>query len=204
MKDVVDRYKISEIFYSIQGEGALAGTPAIFVRFYGCNLNCKFCDEPLHKEVYREMDKESILDMLEDFPSKFVVITGGEPSLQDLNDLIRFLQSKGYFVAVETNGYDFGNIASADWITYSPKTVNIVTHPLVKEYKFVVKRGQPIVHILELTEDTELMQRSYVFVQPEADKDKLNKENIEFCIELVKVFPFLSLSMQLHKLLEIS
>ena len=72
--------KINEIFYSIQGEGFHAGTPAIFVRFSGCNLKCSFCDTK-HEE-FKYMNDEDILQEIHSYPCRFVILTGGEPMQQ--------------------------------------------------------------------------------------------------------------------------
>lgn len=72
--------KINEIFYSLQGEGRYAGTPAVFVRFSGCNLRCGFCDTSHDSGV--DMTCEEIVDHIERYPAKRVILTGGEPTLQ--------------------------------------------------------------------------------------------------------------------------
>lgn len=72
--------RINEIFYSLQGEGRNMGRAAIFVRFSGCNLKCSFCDTDFAS--YEQLDDEEILRRISNFPSRFVVLTGGEPSLQ--------------------------------------------------------------------------------------------------------------------------
>lgn len=110
--------KINEIFYSIQGEGFHAGTPAIFIRFSGCNLKCPFCDTK-HQDG-EEMSISDIIEEISVMKSKFVVLTGGEPTLQINEELIKELHAHGYYIAVETNGtkellYD------VDWVTCSPK-----------------------------------------------------------------------------------
>lgn len=198
-------YKISEIFYSLQGEGALAGRPANFIRFYGCNLKCDFCDEPLHNEIYREMSVDDILNELENSPSIFVVLTGGEPSLYNLTDLIDVLKDKGYFVAVETNGYNFNNIYNADWITYSPKSPKIQYNGLIDEYKFVVDKMTDLTPIFDIIQTCrEKNSDALIYIQPKADGSCVNKENIDFCVEIVKNIPDLKLSLQIHKMIGIA
>ena len=71
--------KINEIFYSLQGEGFHTGTPAVFVRFSGCNLRCSFCDTR-HEEGVMMTDEE-IVEKVSSFPARIVILTGGEPSL---------------------------------------------------------------------------------------------------------------------------
>ena len=72
--------RINDIFYSLQGEGRNTGRAAIFIRFAGCNLRCSFCDTQFNE--YREMTDEQILNEIAQYPSRFVVLTGGEPTLQ--------------------------------------------------------------------------------------------------------------------------
>jgi 7-carboxy-7-deazaguanine synthase len=98
--------RILEIFYSIQGEGKDQGKPAIFIRFAGCNLDCKWCDTPGSHDPGKQMDLTGILEEAGKFPCKNICITGGEPLLQlpGLLDLLGELCSRGYSVGIETNG----------------------------------------------------------------------------------------------------
>lgn len=108
--------KVHEIFRSIQGEGKRAGTPMTFVRLYGCNLSCHFCDAL--QDGYTEMSIEEIIDNVED---KWVCITGGEPTIhKNLRKLVSSLQERRYYVALETNGLN--NAPYANWICVSPKS----------------------------------------------------------------------------------
>ncbi len=192
--------KISEIFYSLQGEGYHTGRAAIFIRFYGCNRSCDFCDEPLHKTSYYNITAEEIIEKLIDFPSDFIVLTGGEPSISNLNPLIKKLQDLSYTVAVETNGYRPDNISEADWITYSPKElIHTHSHPFYDELKLVVNRHVNTDEILHFAANI----HRPVFLQPQANGDKLDFQNIAHCIKLVKCHPQFKLSLQIHKLLNI-
>lgn len=94
--------KINEIFYSLQGEGYHTGTPAIFVRFSGCNLKCDFCDTQ-HEEGTMMTDEEIITEVKK-YPAVTVVLTGGEPSLWIDDQLIDLLHQAGKYVTIETNG----------------------------------------------------------------------------------------------------
>ena len=97
--------KINEIFYSVQGEGSLVGTPSIFLRTTGCNLRCSFCDTTYAYTEGKPMNVQEILDSIKRYPCSFVCITGGEPLLQkDLPQLINGLLRKKYIVCIETNG----------------------------------------------------------------------------------------------------
>ena len=111
-------YRVNEIFYSLQGEGANTGTPAVFVRFAGCNLRCPFCDTEF--DSYTEMTAAEIADEIGRFPADFVVLTGGEPSLQVDDALVETLHARDLVIAVETNGTR-PLPADIDWVTCSPK-----------------------------------------------------------------------------------
>jgi len=187
--------KIVDIFYSIQGEGKFSGYPCIFIRLHGCNLDCYFCDEDLHKGAYESFTYAEILQKIKEHPSRHVVITGGEPSLNDINEFIDALHEKGYSVAVETNGYKFVNIKNADWITYSPKDWNALHVEGFNEYKFVVGHQSDIKKLLHIKSNKP------IYIQPQSNKDTVDKKNTDFCIDLVKKNPHFRLSVQLHKYL---
>jgi 7-carboxy-7-deazaguanine synthase len=97
--------RVTEIFFSIQGEGTRAGRPCVFVRFTGCDLRCGYCDTAYAFHGGAEMSREEILATVARHPSHFVMLTGGEPMLQhDLPALAEALVGRGYEVAVETHG----------------------------------------------------------------------------------------------------
>lgn len=99
--------KINEIFKSISGEAARAGLPVIFIRTYGCNLRCSYCDTMYAVEggEYLQMEPEEILKTCESMKLKRVVLTGGEPLIQpDAPKLVDLLCDNGYEVEIETNG----------------------------------------------------------------------------------------------------
>lgn len=103
--------KVNEIFVSIEGEGKRAGLPCIFVRFYGCNLNCSYCDTDYARKdddyfVYSVSNLYEKIDSMGEF--KHITLTGGEPLLQfGIDSLIDKLIENGYEVNVETNGSIF-------------------------------------------------------------------------------------------------
>lgn len=133
-------YRVCEIFESFQGEGVYAGLPCVFVRMHGCNLSCSFCDEPLHKgKVYEELSELEILERFEVFGLDHMVITGGEPTLQDLQCLIKLAASRSsskYKVHIETNGFDLSQTVGAFHTTYSPKQDHL---EFFKEHGYLAK-----------------------------------------------------------------
>jgi 7-carboxy-7-deazaguanine synthase len=97
--------RVTEIFFSIQGEGTRAGRPCVFVRFTGCDLRCNYCDTSYAFTGGREASREQILAEVARHPCRLVLLTGGEPMLQkELPDLARDLLERGYEVLVETHG----------------------------------------------------------------------------------------------------
>lgn len=130
---------VNEIFYSLQGEGHFTGTPAVFVRLSGCNLRCPFCDTDHHASV--GMTYAEVVERVATFPSRHVVVTGGEPSMQLTDAFIDALHAAGCFVQVETNG-TLPLPPSVDWVTCSPKDAPVVLDR-IDELK-VVYSGQPM------------------------------------------------------------
>jgi 7-carboxy-7-deazaguanine synthase len=97
--------KVSEIFYSIQGESSYVGLPCVFIRLSGCNLNCRYCDTLYAKQSGMEYSIEDILTKVSVFKSNLVTITGGEPLIQNESPLlIKRLLDDSYCVLLETNG----------------------------------------------------------------------------------------------------
>src|SRR5512141_480745 len=97
--------RVTEIFFSIQGEGSRAGRPCVFVRFTGCDLRCVYCDTAYAFHGGRDLTRSEILAEVARFPSKLVLLTGGEPLLQrELPELATELLALGYQVLVETHG----------------------------------------------------------------------------------------------------
>jgi 7-carboxy-7-deazaguanine synthase len=97
--------RVTEIFFSIQGEGTRTGRPCVFVRFTGCDLRCSYCDTAYAFHGGRDLSQEEILAEVVRHPTRFVLLTGGEPMLQrELPDLAKQLLARGYEVAIETHG----------------------------------------------------------------------------------------------------
>jgi 7-carboxy-7-deazaguanine synthase len=97
--------RVTEIFFSLQGEGTRAGRPCVFVRFTGCDLRCGYCDTSYAFQGGVERTREEILAEVARHPCKLVLLTGGEPLLQrELPELCRDLLARGYEVTVETHG----------------------------------------------------------------------------------------------------
>jgi 7-carboxy-7-deazaguanine synthase len=97
--------RVTEIFFSIQGESTHAGKPCVFVRFTGCDLRCGYCDTAYAFHGGKAMSRAEILAEVEKHPARFVCLTGGEPVLQrELPELAQELLDRGYEVSLETHG----------------------------------------------------------------------------------------------------
>jgi 7-carboxy-7-deazaguanine synthase len=123
---------ISEIFYSIQGEGELTGIPSVFIRTSGCNLRCRWCDTPYASwnPEGTNMDCGQIIEEVKKHPTKHVVLTGGEPMIQkEAHHLCRELKHAGYHITIETAGTVDPDGILCDLASLSPKLNNSTPEP---------------------------------------------------------------------------
>ena len=192
-------FRVNDIFYSLQGEGHNTGRAAVFVRFAGCNLRCSFCDTEF--DTYREMSDEEILAAISGYPARFVVLTGGEPTLQVDEAFIELLHQHGYEVAMESNGTRPAP-RNLDWLTVSPK---------VRSEKLEV-RSEKVADELKVVFDETTAPESYLslltshfspllYLQPCDTGDVVRNEAIiARCVEYIKEHPWWRLSLQTHKL----
>ena len=191
--------KVNEIFYSLQGEGFNTGTPAVFIRFSGCNLECPFCDTR-HQEG-KEMTEGDIIEEVSRHKASLVVVTGGEPALQLTESLVEMLHLLGKTVAVETNG-TIELPKNVDWITLSPKDMF-----LGEKAAPVLKEADELKVVFDGENEPKFYENikiNHRFLQPcdtgDAEKNKeITKKTIEFC----KEHPQWRLSLQTHKILNI-
>jgi len=194
--------KVNEIFHSIQGEGRYTGTPAVFLRFAGCNLNCWFCDTEFH--TFTEMSEDEIVAEACKYPSRHMVITGGEPTLQLTASLTAKLHAAGFYIMMETNGTRaLPEDCNVDWITCSPKLQGpapSTIHPLniqrIDELKVVYEgTGQDMAQY-------DIIQATEYRLQPCSTGDRQKDTFItNQTIEYILAHPKWSLSLQTHKVL---
>jgi 7-carboxy-7-deazaguanine synthase (Cx14CxxC type) len=208
-------YSIKEIFYTLQGEGAQTGRPAVFCRFAGCNLwsgreadrasaVCKFCDTDFvgtdGELGAKYADSKSLANTIDSlWPSthpagKYVVFTGGEPLLQLDTALITDMHACGFEIAIETNG-TLPVPQGVDWICVSPKMGAELRVRKGNELKVVIPQ------LDQKLEDYETLEFDHFFVQP-MDGPVLEK-NTRLAIAVCKHNPKWKLSLQTHKLLQI-
>lgn len=183
--------RINHIFYSLQGEGHNTGRAAVFIRFAGCNLRCPFCDTEF--ESYQEMTDEDIIRAIVDYPARFVVLTGGEPTLQVDEAFVDMLHQHGYEVAMESNGTHQAP-ANLDWLTVSPKGHTVVER--CHELKVVFRNADSVID--------HGVGADYYYLQPCDTGDvEQNKAITNACVEYIKEHPEWRLSLQTHKLINI-
>ena len=210
-------YTVKEIFYTLQGEGAHTGRPAVFCRFAGCNLwsgreqdraeaVCRFCDTDFRGTdgenggTYRTA-AELADKVAATWPQgangavePFVVCTGGEPLLQLDEALICELHARGFQVAVETNGTKPAP-PGLDWICVSPKAAAALALRAGDELKLVYPQEEaPPEHFTELAFD-------HFFLQPM--DGPVREEHTRAAVDYCKAHPRWRLSLQTHKLLGI-
>ncbi len=215
-------YRVNEIFFTLQGEGAHSGIPAVFVRFSGCNLKCPWCDTEFAD--YTQMTAEQIVSemlTLYDTPNerrKMCVLTGGEPSLQVDKELIDALHQAGFYICIETNGTR-PLPEGIDWITCSPKVERLDTrlsHSGEVPTKLALKRVNEVKVVYTGEYDPEIwreqLQAEHWLLQPlrftgewlmqsgiDEWQDDRN-DNLDDTVRYILTHPFWRLSVQLHKI----
>jgi len=208
-------YSIKEIFYTLQGEGAHAGRPAVFCRFAGCNLwtgresdraqaVCQFCDTDFvgtdGERGGKFKDAAALAREIDSLwpathpQSKYVVFTGGEPLLQLDAALIDAMHAVGFTIAIETNG-TLPVPPGVDWICVSPKMGSTLVVERGNEIKVVIPQvGQDLAAYERLAFDN-------YYVQPM--DGPLAAFNTQLAIDTCRRNPKWKLSLQTHKLLNI-
>ncbi|MDR0231802.1 MAG: 7-carboxy-7-deazaguanine synthase QueE [Dysgonamonadaceae bacterium] len=190
---------VNEIFYSLQGEGGRQGEASIFIRLTCCNLSCDFCDTDF--ETGQNMSLEEILSEISPYHCRWIIWTGGEPTLQLTDEVLLFFKSKGYKQAIESNGLKPLS-GLLDYTVCSPKGDNLAAvkriNPKVNEIRLPVKSKDKLPEIQELPE------ADYYFLSPVFTSNfQITTENINYCVKLIKENPEWRLSVQLHKLINI-
>ncbi len=216
--------RIAEIFYSIQGEGALSGVPSVFVRTSGCNLRCVWCDTPYTswEPEGSEQSIDAIIAEVARHPARHVVITGGEPMIaKEIVPLTEALRGRGLHITIETAGTVYAPVV-CDLMSISPKLSNStprerdrgrwasqhdrlriqpdVLHRLMRDYeyqlKFVVATPADVDEIRGLVADLEA-DRSRVMLMPEGTDPQVLRERSQWIVEICKQEAF-RFSPRLH------
>lgn len=205
---------IQEIFPTLQGEGPYTGHPSVFIRLGGCNLACEFCDTEF--ESYHNLSVEKIIEETSRLSKndegkivrKLVVITGGEPLRQPIENLSQELLKLNFLVQIETNGTLFRDLPPEIKIICSPKITNNKYHQIrpdllarVNAFKFIISKTNK--NYSEISDVGQVKFNIPTYLQPmdEYDEEK-NKDNLKYAVELCEKHGYL-LSLQTHKLLGI-
>jgi 7-carboxy-7-deazaguanine synthase len=207
-------YQVKEIFYTLQGEGANAGRPAVFCRFAGCNLwsgreadradaVCKFCDTDFVGTDGTGGGRFALADDLAHAvraewgggrSRRLVVLTGGEPMLQVDAALIEALHQAGFEIAIETNG-TLRVPRAIDWICVSPKAGADLVQTSGDELKLVYPQAGL------LPEAVEMLDFDHRYLQPMDGPDVA--ANTAAAVDYAKANPAWRVSIQTHKLIGI-
>ncbi|MCY2950658.1 MAG: 7-carboxy-7-deazaguanine synthase QueE [Planctomycetota bacterium] len=207
--------RIADLFHSIQGEGKLAGLPSVFIRTSGCNLRCAWCDTPYASWQPEGLDLsvDQIVRQASAFPSRHVVLTGGEPLIMpDLPDLCHALKSAGFHITLETAAtlYKALNI---DLASLSPKLANSTPHlrdagrfaksheqhrlnlPVIQQFidtapdfqlKFVLSTHQDLPEIQQILTQLRNWQPAHVLLMPEGADSATLASRAPWIVELCK------------------
>lgn len=201
------KYRVNEIFYSLQGEGMNAGRAAVFIRLSGCNLRCPFCDTDFAS--YDSLEVDEIISRVHEacegckMPS-LCVITGGEPTLQLRNDLCNALHRLGMTIAVETNGTR-PIYVDVDFVTVSPKSAFVDNAEMnlfeCDEVKMVMTESISVDEILAFRS---AIKADAYYIQPcDTGFIARNRDIMFRCVEFIKNHPDWVLSLQQQKILNV-
>jgi 7-carboxy-7-deazaguanine synthase len=213
--------RIAEIFYSIQGEGRLAGVPSVFIRTSGCNLRCVWCDTP-YTSWEPEGEDRNLNEMLAEaarHSTRHVVVTGGEPLLShEIEELTARLKREGFHITIETAATIFKPV-SCDLMSLSPKLANSTPEgtfarmheehrlnvPVIQQFidgyeyqlKFVADKKADFSEIEDILSKLKNVARSRVLVMPQGRTREELRERAPWIVELCKEHGF-SYTPRLH------
>ncbi len=193
-------YPIVEHFLSVQGEGYWVGQPAYFIRLGGCPVGCSWCDTrhswPL--AGWPRYSVETILGWVAPHAVRHIVVTGGEPTIHDLSFLVEALQTRGYFVQIETAGIGPLPTVRPDWITFSPKRFKapLETYYAEADELKVIIHAQSDLRWAE-AQCTRFGHQKPAFLQP----DSYQPGAVEWILAHLRSHPHWRLSLQIHRIL---
>ncbi|HAQ71908.1 MAG TPA: 7-carboxy-7-deazaguanine synthase QueE [Flavobacteriales bacterium] len=199
---VNSHFPIMEHFPTIQGEGFYSGTPAFFIRIGGCNVGCHWCDvkESWPDQGHDSMSIEALVKLAEESGLDFVVITGGEPMMYNLDALTEALKKTGKSVHLETSGaYPLSGDWS--WITFSPKKFKAPTDEFynkAQELKVVIFNKSDFAFAEEHA--SKMHAECKLYLQPEWSK---RDAMMPLIVEYIKQHPKWCVSLQTHKYMQI-
>lgn len=199
------RYKINEVFLSVQGEGFRQGESSFFVRFSGCNLRCAIdpgkkspggfaCDTEFLSG--RKITADELLEWLRvTGDCKWIILTGGEPMMQVDDYLIERLHNAGYKLAIETNGsYEVPD--TIDFISVSPKVAeHCIKQKTADEVRYVRGYGQALPRTV--------VKAKHHYISPAFNGVDIDEQTVEWCQKLIEDDSLWELSFQMHKVWDV-
>lgn len=212
------QYKVVEKFVSINGEGVLAGQPAVFIRFQGCNLSCSFCDTAWANEeaaAFTLMTEQQIKDYIKETGIKNVTLTGGEPLLvPDILQLLQLLAADQFLhIEIETNGSvaldSFAGISNPPVFTMDYKLPGSLmeTKMLVSNFnlltkkdtvKFVVGNTEDLNRAKEVIKTYDLTTKCHIYISPVFGQINL-EEIVDYLIQ--NCMNGVTMQLQMHKVI---
>jgi organic radical activating enzyme len=191
-----------EAFYTLQGEGFHQGKAAYFIRLAGCDVGCVWCDvkESWDEKKYTLQSIEEMVAKAKQHPGRLAVITGGEPTLYNLEELTAILKQEGFATNIETSGSS-PLTGTWDWICLSPKKFKPPLPEILKkanELKIIVFNKSDFLWAEKYA--TEVSGFCKLYLQPEWGKAQ---EIIPSIIDYIKQNPKWELSLQIHKYINV-
>ena len=193
---------LMEAFYTIQGEGYHSGKSAFFLRIGGCDVGCHWCDvkESWNADLHPPTEIHKMIDQILAYPSKTVVVTGGEPLMWNMQPLTDSLHSKGMSVHIETSGA-YPLSGDFDWICLSPKKNNPPKEaiiPKANELKVIIHNRNDFKWAEQFA--GQCSSDCKLYFQPEWSKAK---EMMPEIVNYVMNNPQWNISLQSHKYMNI-
>ena len=197
-----EKYPIMEHFFTIQGEGTYSGRAAYFIRIAGCDVGCVWCDvkESWDKDLHTSMTTNEIIEKVAESKTDFVVITGGEPAMYNLNPLVEPLKKMGITVAIETSGC-YPLQGDVDWYCFSPKKFKAPcdeAYLRANELKVIINHPSDLDWANKHAE--KVLDSCHLFLQPEWSK---TEKLLPLIISYVKGNLKWKISLQTHKYMNI-
>jgi 7-carboxy-7-deazaguanine synthase len=193
---------VMESFYTLQGEGFHQGKAAYFIRLAGCDVGCVWCDvkESWDKDLYPLQSVDEIVSEAKKYPGKLIVITGGEPTLYNLEKLTKMLQDEGFATNIETSGSS-PLTGSWNWICLSPKKFKPPLPeilPKANELKIIIFNKSDFEWAEKYA--AQVSPSCKLYLQTEWEKSEMMTPLI---VDYVKENPKWQLSMQIHKYINV-
>ena len=197
-----EKYPIMEHFFTIQGEGTYSGRAAYFIRIAGCDVGCVWCDvkESWDKDQHTTMTIKEIIEKVTESKTDFVVITGGEPAMYNLNPLVEPLKKMGITIAIETSGC-YPLQGDVDWYCFSPKKFKAPcdeAYLRANELKVIINHPSDLEWANKHAE--KVLDSCHLFLQPEWSK---TEKLLPLIISYVKGNLKWKISLQTHKYMNI-